>query len=295
MTLYERYSGNNTSTSVSTYNSDYLAQTFTVGTISTNENFFAKSGAIRIWKLGSPTDAWLYLQNTNSQGHPSGYLDSGSIAISNVSTDSNGDWYNVSFSKDISLKEDTKYAITLACSGDGSNKLLWTISSNGGYTGGNGEHSSDSGSTWSSWDGDFFFRIYGIKDNSKTTYSDLRIYYSSLASPHYIEGPCLRWNTSNYTITVETILDKYHLNKLRDHTTPGATGELYKILDRPVYYDSTWTGDNTIKLSPVTNSNSNLKSMREDTIIYVKTLTTNPIEGPSGYIHVKIEGYISGS
>lgn len=120
--------------------------------------------------------------------------------------------------------------------------------------------------------------------------SQLRIYYSSLASPHYIECPCVRWDTSDYTITIETVLNKSDRNTLYNHITPGAVGELYRILGRPYFYDKTWTGNNTLRIVPI--AGTRLADIRSEKIIYVKNYsetTLNP-----NWLSVKIVGYISG-
>lgn len=118
----------------------------------------------------------------------------------------------------------------------------------------------------------------------------LRIYYSSLSSPHYIECPCIRWDTSDYSITIETILNKDDRNTLYNHITPGAVGELYKILGKPFYYDKTWEGNNTLRLVPI--SGTGLYNLRSEKIIYVKNYSETNLN-PS-WLGIKIEGYISG-
>jgi len=124
---------------------------------------------------------------------------------------------------------------------------------------------------------------------------DLDIYYNSLAGSDHINCWCTRWSVSNYSITIETILNKTDLGTLQSNTVPGAVGELYKVLGKPRFYDKTWTGSNTLMLSPSSNVQSNLKNMRDDKLIFVKNMTSSPFEGDQGYLQVKIEGYISGS
>jgi len=108
-----------------------------------------------------------------------------------------------------------------------------------------------------------------------------------------IDCYCSRWDIDNYQVIIETWLTKSNLISLRDNIVPGAAGELYKILGKPHFYDMTWEDNNTIKLIP--DINHQLSSIRNNTTLYVKNLTDNPKEGPSGWINVKIEGYISGS
>ena len=42
-------------------------------------------------------------------------------------------------------------------------------------------------------------------------------------------------------------------------------------------------------------NNSNLNKMRNETLVFIKNITTNPIPGPAGFINTKIEGMISGT
>ena len=131
--------------------------------------------------------------------------------------------------------------------------------------------------------------------------NDFRIYYDSLTGSDFIDCNCSRWDSDNYSITVETWLTKSQLKILRNNIVPGAAGELYQILSRPTFYDQTWEGNNTIRIVPNHRYNSNWEEittipyMRNEKLIYVKDISDSPIEGTSGYLSVKIEGYTSGS
>ena len=98
----------------------------------------------------------------------------------------------------------------------------------------------------------------------------------------------------NYSFIVETWLTKSESQDLRNSITPGATSELFSILDRPYYYDTTWQGNNTLTFTPTGNS-SNLKYMKNETTGFVRNITTSPLEGDSGWIFTKLECYASGS
>jgi len=128
--------------------------------------------------------------------------------------------------------------------------------------------------------------------------NDLAIFYNSLDGDDFIDCKCSRWDVENYSVTVSTWLDETQLNTLMSNVTPGATGELYKILGRPTYYDQTWTGENTLRLYPTPSSSamngSNLKNMRKNTLLYVKNITTTTLD-TIDWIHTKIEGFVSGS
>jgi hypothetical protein len=117
---------------------------------------------------------------------------------------------------------------------------------------------------------------------------DLYIYFSG---NHYISGMCSRWDANDYSITIETWLKKGPFNDLNDNIRPGAVKELYKILGKPKFVDTSWTGENTLRLSPV--AGTKLYKMRRQTLIYPKNITSTPIKGPSGWLQIKIEGYTS--
>ena len=121
---------------------------------------------------------------------------------------------------------------------------------------------------------------------------NFKIYYDSLDSPDLITSDCVRWDTQNYTVIVETLLTKSQLQTLRNNITPGAADELYTILGQPHYVDRTWSGENTIRIA---SDKNNLQNMRDDRILYVKSITDTPLKGDSGKLLVKIEGFVSGS
>ena len=126
---------------------------------------------------------------------------------------------------------------------------------------------------------------------AENPFHNLRIYYSSLSAPHFIDCPCNRWDTQDYSITIGTTLNKTQRDTLYNHITPGAVGTLYVALGRPHFYDKTWRGKNTLRIVP--NPITPLAEMRSEKIIYVKNYSEHPINPEK--IKVKIEGYVSGS
>jgi len=118
----------------------------------------------------------------------------------------------------------------------------------------------------------------------------IRIYYSSLSIPHYIDATCTRLEISNYSVIFETILDKNQRDKLYNHITPGAVSTLYQILGKPVFYDTTLRGLNTIMLAPIAGTRIN--DAYDNIILYVKNYSE--FIDPANNFHIKIEGYISG-
>jgi hypothetical protein len=165
------------------------------------------------------------------------------------------------------------------------------------------EVNGDTGGEWMGWKQDGAAQRFSIVNatwneyqapTASTTFNpdDLLLYYSPFSGSAYISCNCSRWDQQNKTITVETWLKKPQLQTLRNNITPGAVRMLYKVLDDPIYYDTTWTASNTIKLYPNENA---LDIMRSPVLMIIKTIQDNPISGPSGYLHVKLSGYISGA
>lgn len=119
------------------------------------------------------------------------------------------------------------------------------------------------------------------------TLNDMRIYVSGGS---YIDCPCSRWDQENYTLIIETYLDKDKRDILRSKIRPGAVAELFQLLGRPVYYDTSF-GSNTLRITPI--AGTQLANMHSEKIIYVKNYAERIT--PANDFHIKIEGYISGS
>jgi len=126
---------------------------------------------------------------------------------------------------------------------------------------------------------------------------DLAIYYGNMGSEDFLDCRCSRYDISNYDIIVETWLKKSNLQTLLNNVKPGAVKELYTILGKPFYYDSTWSSENTLKILPTPSSahmnESALKYMRNEKLIYVSNITTHPVN--ENWTEIKIEGKISGN
>jgi len=134
---------------------------------------------------------------------------------------------------------------------------------------------------------------------------DLLIYYNpcNLEDSHYIDCWCSRWDVDNYNVIVETWITKDDYKNLMGNIAPGAVDELYEILGKKHYFDTTWNAGNTLVLYPNKYSQKhrtekregkipgNLTRMRRQTVIYPKNITTNTIN--EDWIGIKIEGNIS--
>lgn len=127
---------------------------------------------------------------------------------------------------------------------------------------------------------------------------DLAIYYDTLEGDNFIDCRCSRWDVDNYSFIVETWIKKNHMQDIISNIRPGAAGEFYKIVDRPIYADQTWTSDNTLRFLPTPSStlmnDSKLKNLRQETLGFIKNVTTHPISN-TDWIEIKFECYRSGS
>ena len=101
-----------------------------------------------------------------------------------------------------------------------------------------------------------------------------------------------RYDVSDYLVTVETWVKKSDYIDLRNSVRPGAIGSYKYLLGRDKYYDATWTGKNTICLTPA--GSKRLHNLRTTKCIFVKNISSVPVHGPSTYINIKIEGMLSG-
>jgi len=115
----------------------------------------------------------------------------------------------------------------------------------------------------------------------------LRIYYSCNSYPDfYIDCWCTRWDESNWDVIVETFLSSGARNMLFKNVAPGAIRELYNILGRPKYIDTTYSSGNTLILSPL--SNYPLSSLVKERKIAVKNISDTFLT-PNKF-SIKIEG-----
>lgn len=149
------------------YTANWMAQTFTpvvdhvVGKVK-----------LKLFRVGDPGTITVSIKAT-SGGKPVGAdLCSGTILGTDITLDSNGDWYEISFGDGFDLDIGAQYAIVVrAPSGDASNKVSWRADiTSPTFTGGTFVSSSDSGVDWSVVSGvDCMFEEWGVGPASPTT------------------------------------------------------------------------------------------------------------------------------
>jgi hypothetical protein len=104
---------------------------------------------------------------------------------------------------------------------------------------------------------------------------------------------CSRFTVDNYNLVLETWLKKSDVQLLRNNVRPGACKDLYSILGLPHNVDTSWSKANTIRIIPNVEHGSNLPYMRSEKIGYCKSIQSEPLEGSSGWINVKMEFLVS--
>jgi hypothetical protein len=126
----------------------WLAQTFTTDGI----GYTILGIRVMLYRTSTIGTITVSIRNTDVNGHPTGVdlvsatID-GSIAEA-IQTESSGEFYDLLFASGYALLPLTKYAIVVRVS---SGTIYWRYNSAGSYAGGNREHSTNSGSSWTAY------------------------------------------------------------------------------------------------------------------------------------------------
>jgi hypothetical protein len=161
MALYENFADGESW--ASTYGAQWSAQTFTVGTVATNENFDITSVKIKGYTPGDPGTVTVSIRAVDVNGLPTDSdLSSGTFDGGSVPGAYPGDWFEITMSA-YEIQASTKYAIVVRISETSSaNELRWIRNTTDGYAGGNYCVSINSGSSWSAGaTNDLPFEVYG--------------------------------------------------------------------------------------------------------------------------------------
>jgi len=161
--LYEKYNvGDDGYASI--YGSTWRGQTFTVGNTSNGVSHNITKINLKLYRYGDPGLINVSIKATDGDGKPIGNdLSIGSTNGDTLTTDSNGEWREITMSN-YRLQNGIKYAVIVkAVSGNIFNNLRWRRDeSSPTYLGGEYVYSTDSGSSWSLSDTeDWMFEIYG--------------------------------------------------------------------------------------------------------------------------------------
>jgi hypothetical protein len=209
---------------VDVYGVNWYGQTFTV----TPTSHTAVDVRLLIYRVGSPSTLTVSLREVGGDGMPTGDdLTNGTIDGDDLTTDTAGSWYGVTFTE-YSLEYDEEYAICIrAEAGDSTNKVVVREDTSGTYTGGQAITSSSGGITWTAGtgkdimfqiDGNELLEVYGAKVfNDYLEDDDMFIMLSYLNAyvPYYPNDICsinfwlqLR-STDGSTIYAQTVCEQW--------------------------------------------------------------------------------------
>lgn len=178
-TLYE-YNTTYTEHAGAAYGDVWYGQSFTVGTVGSNEDHVITSVKLRLYRTGSPGNINVHIRATSS-GLPTGEtLCSGSFDGNSIIAQSfpgPGLWYEISLGDGALLSASTQYCILLECTGSeiSADRVNWLMQSPGTSNGGTSLSSNDDDVTWGTGPAtDQTFRVYGeppIEDFTSATIS----------------------------------------------------------------------------------------------------------------------------
>jgi len=148
------------------YSNNWEGQTFTPET-----DHLLASVKLKLFRVGSPGTVKVSIRATSAGKPTGGDLCSGTIDGDTLTTDTNGEWYEITLGDGYEVAAETMYAIVIrAVNGDASNKVSARAdTSSPTYTGGTHVDSSDSGSSWNMYSGvDILFEEWGTGPPSPT-------------------------------------------------------------------------------------------------------------------------------
>lgn len=161
--LYEHYNvGDDNGAAV--WMDNWFGQSFTVGTVSDNEDHIITKVKLKLYRIGSPGTVYVSIRNVDENGLPTGSdLSTGTLDGNTLTTEEPGEWYEIEMSE-YTLQAGTKYAIIVRAPDTGwEANVIWRLDSTSPtYAGGCLLRSLDGGNSWDSWsDYDFMFEEYG--------------------------------------------------------------------------------------------------------------------------------------
>ena len=124
MGLYEYFIGN-TYVGEKVYGNRYVGQSFTLGTVGTNENHELSSITIKAYRVGAPGTVKLIVRGVDGLFHPTGaVLAAGQFEGDSLTTDTDGEEVDVALTPTTTLVAATQYAFYLtATSGNETNYI----------------------------------------------------------------------------------------------------------------------------------------------------------------------------
>ena len=153
------------------YGVNWAEQTFTTDNTTPKS---VTSISLLLNRVGSPGSVIVSLRDTSD--NVSTGIDLVSCTLDSSGFSTSATWYQFTMDTEKSLQINTKYAIVVsASSGDAANYIQWQFVNAGGYTGGIGATSVNSGLTWTQQAWDYNFEVWG---NPSMTIQDVKVFQS---------------------------------------------------------------------------------------------------------------------
>jgi len=179
---------------------------------------------LKLFRVGNPGTITISIKNTTANKPSGGDLCSNTIEGTDITTSTDGEWYEITLGSGAESVKNTKYAIVVrAPNGDTDNKLSWRADiTEATYIGGTYCGSSDSGTDWSTYSGvDVMFEEWGAGEPSPTTITWGNLSKSQI-SLEKIEGAILRMiqdheDDENAHVEVGESLYSHKASEIIDH------------------------------------------------------------------------------
>lgn len=185
MTLYEHYNAGNDSEYDNS--EDDIAQTFTVGTVGSNEEFELDSIKLRLRQFASSGNITISIFAT-SGGAPTGSaISTGTIDASTITTSAGGDWYEASMSS-ATLSASTTYAIAVM---NATANVKWQRDASSPTYAGGSMYTGFGGSWFAASGSDFMFEVYGSVPSVDVTVTPNTLSLATEIQTITITGSCL--------------------------------------------------------------------------------------------------------
>lgn len=162
------------------YSNNWGAQTFTPET-----NHIIGKVKLKLFRVGTPGTLQVGIRATTGGKPTGGDLCSGEIDADTLTTNTDGEWYEISLGDGFDLDIGDVYAIVIrAVDGDASNKVSWRADESAPtYSEGKYCSSSDSGGSWGGFSGeDALFEEWGVGPPSPTTVTWSNLAKSQISS-----------------------------------------------------------------------------------------------------------------
>lgn len=171
--------------------SQWLAQSFTIGTLGPNEEFTITNVSLKFTRVGDAGPVDIILTDELEDNNESRYdnpLSYGTIDSTDITTDNNGSWYDINMSGTVLLPDTTYYLVVRTLNSDESNFVGWRLHDvwfSDGYTGGELALYAPPSSSWVLVSPplykDFMFAIYGA-NGTYNTYLNVNFSWFNITS-----------------------------------------------------------------------------------------------------------------